>query len=140
MQVWIKECKEPGEIRDRHGKTNVLYVSKLEIQMTAKSRPQVVKNLLENGCGVFGACLPKNSEVLAAVRHLQGQNLDSSVLDLLLREHNRNASAFSFAFCKSRNFFAIMRWLNYELTRGSELRKDKLSWKQKQRRVGHWYP
>lgn len=134
MKVWIKRCREPGELTW----TLVPYVSNREIEVNTKFRPSVVSNLLRGGCGVYGGCEPVQREVARAVKRLHGRRLDESLLTWLHGVCNQNVRSGSLVFCRSRNYREIMRWLSYELSRGNISRNDRLSWKQMQRERGEW--
>ncbi len=135
MKVWIKRCREPSE----GTWTIVPYISDHEIQIDVKFRQSVVRRLLKASCGVYGGCNPVHKEVLHVIKHLHSKKLDKSLLVSLQKICTNNLKSGSLAFCRSRNYQEIIRWLSYELSRGTTSRNDSLSWKQKQRRLGEWY-
>jgi hypothetical protein len=135
FRVWVKRCKEPGEI-GLDAWTLVPYVSRNEIWMDAKSRHQVVANLLKQGCGVYGGTSPVRAEVIHALKRLHGMKLERSTLNSLQQAHINSVTSGSFVFCDSRNYREVLFWLRYEISRGGILRRDKMSWKQKRRKLG----
>jgi len=135
MRIWIKRCREPSQ----ETWTLLPYVSDHEISLNTKQRPSVVKNLLKRGCGVYGGCDSVHREVKNMVKGLHGRKLSKSLLTSFQRVCIANLASGSLIFCRSRNYQEIIRWLDYELSRGNASRRDNLSWKQRQRKLGHWY-
>lgn len=135
MRVWIKPCKEP----DDENLTLVPYISDREIHIESKFRRSVVRRLLKAGCGVYGGCSPVYKEVISEIKRLHKKQLNETLLKSLQKVCTTNLLSGNLIFCQSRNFHEIILWLTYELSRGSFVRKDNLSWKQTQRKLGKWY-
>jgi len=117
VKVWIKICKEYGvnvieevENQPYTGYTMVPYLSDSEVDITAESRSQTVKNLGKRGIAVFGGCAPVSKHVVRTVRGLHGKELNEDLIALLERK-NRKYSPYRY----SRAYQSLLEWLKYNL-------------------------
>ena len=76
-----------------------------------------------------------HDEIIDVVKRLHERKLEGPILTFLRKQHSRSVMSGSFVFCDSRNYREILCWLRYEISRGLKQRKDKLSWKQKRRKL-----
>ena len=106
-------CEEPGVQTLPNGRrTIVIYASKKEVRVNARTRPAVVKALVRAGAHVFGAAAPVSKHVIKVFMNLQGKQLSAELLENL-RKRNRKYSPYRLP----KDFQLLILWLEEESKR-----------------------